>query len=292
MPCRGVIRLRVESSFASCSFTPEAPARRFPIMVRGKEISPCGCRRGSPWPRWASGAPGDRWPRSRSCNPSRRLKGQACLRSRSRPARPGGRLHPGPRTIRAWVSGQCRVLRGESRSGKLGVRPERGNGRARRSFGPVRRRGPERRRGAGSRPAWAGAPGPRPPPPGIIGDLSPLISIRAVAGLPQPPPIPPPKQPSAPGLPSPKIPVAARPFGPGVQDRREPVAVPAGSRLLHVQLLQRRQRQARPLLRLADRQPEHLSLHLRLREDLQRRQGLDRHPAAARTRSTPTPARA
>jgi hypothetical protein len=35
--------------------------------------------------------------------------------------------------------------------------------------------------------------------------MSPLVSIRAVAGLPQPPPIPPPNSPTAPRLPSPKI---------------------------------------------------------------------------------------
>lgn len=42
-------------------------------------------------------------------------------------------------------------------------------------------------------------------PPGIIGDMSPLLTARAVAGLPQPPPIPPPNSPRAPQIPNPRI---------------------------------------------------------------------------------------
>ncbi len=49
---------------------------------------------------------------------------------------------------------------------------------------------------------FAGASGAAP---GIIGDFSPPVSIRAVSGLPQPPPLPPPGTPTTPTLPNPKF---------------------------------------------------------------------------------------
>ncbi len=59
--------------------------------------------------------------------------------------------------------------------------------------------------GGGFSPGLGGTAGASTAAPGIIGDMSPLISIRAVSGLPQPPPVPPPTQPSSPTLPSPKF---------------------------------------------------------------------------------------
>jgi hypothetical protein len=59
--------------------------------------------------------------------------------------------------------------------------------------------------GGGFASGLGGRAGISDTPPGIIGDMGPLVTARAVPGLPQPPPIPPPNQPSAPGLPSPKI---------------------------------------------------------------------------------------
>ena len=59
--------------------------------------------------------------------------------------------------------------------------------------------------GGGFSPGLGGTAGASLSAPGIIGDMSPLITIKAVSGLPQPPPVPPPTQPSSPSLPSPKF---------------------------------------------------------------------------------------
>ncbi len=154
-----------------------------------------------------------------------------------------------------------------ARPGQFGVRAERGS---RRPFGDVRARRTGRRRrwrwgltrsGRDRRGVARRARNHRRHEPHDLdpGDVGPA---PATAG-------PPAHATLGTRVAQPQVPLAARPVGSRVQDRREPVAVPPGPRLLHLQLLQRRQRQARPLLRLADRQPEHLPAPLRLREDLQ-----------------------